>query len=242
MLKLNCDMGESYGVWQMGDDKAIFPYIDMANLACGFHASDPNHINTSVLLAAHYNVDIGAHVSYYDLQGFGRRSIKCSYEEIKSKVIYQLGALFGFTKVHKTQIKYVKPHGALYNDMMQDLHIFEAIVDAISSFDANLKLMILSTSNTSSHETIATKYNIDLLYEVFADRNYTDDGFLVPRSKNNAVIHDINKVLERIQEIQNNSTLTSINGNKLTIKADTICVHSDTDGALEYIKTLKQHI
>jgi UPF0271 protein len=241
-IKLNCDMGESFGIWKMGFDKKIFPHIDMANLACGFHASDPVTIDTSVKRAKKYGVKIGAHVAYNDLVGFGRRTILCSYEEIKAKVLYQLGALDGFCKAHKTKISYVKPHGALYNDMMKNEYIMQAILDAISSYNPKIKLMILSTPNMREYKALAKEYSIKLLYEVFADRNYTDDGYLIQRSEKNAVIKDTEQVVKRIKQLQKHGTITSINNTQLSLKADTICVHGDTKEALEFIKTLKKHI
>ena len=188
-IKLNCDMGESFGIWKMGLDEEIMPYIHLANLACGFHASDAMTMNKSVILAK-YNVIIGAHPAYQDLVGFGRRTMICSLEEIKSIVLYQLGALSAFCKAHGTGVSYVKPHGALYNDMMRDENIFKAVLNAISSFDKNIKLMILSSAKNEAYEYTAKLYSINLIYEVFADRNYNDDGSLVSRMHENAVIHD----------------------------------------------------
>jgi UPF0271 protein len=241
-IKLNCDMGESFGIWKMGFDKKIFPHIDMANLACGFHASDPINIDISVKRAKKYGVKIGAHVSYNDLIGFGRRSILCSYDEIKAKVLYQLGALNGFCQAYNVKISYVKPHGALYNDMMKNEYIMQAILDAINSFNKRIKLMILSTPNNTKYKKLAKEYGIKLLYEVFADRNYTADGFLVPRSEKNAVIKDTQQVIKRIKELQKNSTITSFDNTKLKLKADTICVHGDTKGALDFVKILKKQL
>ena len=143
-IKLNCDMGESFGIWKMGLDEEIMPYIDMANLACGFHASDALTMNKSVLLAKKNNVTIGAHPGYQDLVGFGRRSMSCSDEEISSLVLYQMGALSAFCKAHETCVSYVKPHGGLYHDMMNKENVFKSILSAISSYDKSIKLMILS--------------------------------------------------------------------------------------------------
>jgi UPF0271 protein len=238
-IKLNCDMGESFGIWKMGLDEKIMPYIDMANLACGFHASDAVTMNDSVFLAKKNDVTIGAHPGYQDLVGFGRRSISYSSDEIKAIVIYQMGALSAFCKIHNTQISYVKPHGAMYNDMMKDENILRAILEAISAFDKNIKLMLLSTPNNELCKNIANEYNIELIYEVFADRNYNDDGTLVSRSNENAVIHDINRVKERISTLQENGYLTSANNQKLFIQADSVCVHGDNEKALEFIKLLK---
>ncbi len=240
MIRLNCDMGESFGAWKMGDDEQIMPYISMANLACGFHASDAVTMSRSVELAKKYNVTIGAHPSYQDLVGFGRRSMQCTLEEIKSIVLYQLGALNAFCKAHNTTVSYVKPHGALYNDMMKDENIFKAILSAISSFDKNIKLMVLSKPTYEAFEHTAMLYGISLIYEVFADRNYNDDGSLVSRINPDAVIYDELEVMQRVQILKQRGYIQSINGNKLFLKADTICVHGDGENALSFILALQK--
>ncbi|BFU77002.1 5-oxoprolinase subunit PxpA [Arcobacter sp. 15-2] len=240
MIKLNCDMGESFGIWKMGEDDLIMPYINMANLACGFHSSDSTTMNKSVELAVKHNVTIGAHPSYQDLVGFGRRSIACTEEEISAIILYQIGALSSFCKVHNTNISYVKPHGALYNDMMKDENIFKSILRAIASFDKTIKLMILSTPDYERFENIASFYDIELLYEVFADRNYNDDGSLVSRTQTNAVVHNEEDVISRVKILSKDGYIKSINGKKLPIKADTICVHGDGENALSFIKALKK--
>ncbi|TLP40576.1 5-oxoprolinase subunit PxpA [Arcobacter arenosus] len=242
MVRLNCDMGESFGVWKMGKDEEIIPYIHLANLACGFHASDAVTMNRSVELAKKYNVTIGAHASYNDLLGFGRRSIPCSLEEIKSIVLYQLGALNAFCKSHGTYVSYVKPHGALYNDMMKDENIFKAVLSAISSYDKNIKLMILSKQDNEAYAYTAKMYGIELIYEIFADRNYNDDGTLVSRVNPNSIIEDELDVLQRMKNLIDNGYINSINGNKLFLKVDTICVHGDGNNALNFIRALQKVI
>jgi len=241
-IKLNCDMGESFGIWKMGLDEEIMPYIDMANLACGFHAGDATTMNKSVILAKKHKVRIGAHPAYQDLVGFGRRSISSSEEEITSMVIYQISALRGFCIVHDTYVSYIKPHGALYNDMMKDERIFRAILSAISSFDKNINLMILSSPKNKEYESVANEYKISLLYEVFADRNYNDDGTLVSRVDNNAVIHDESEVINRIITLKEKGFLNSITGKELFLRTDTICVHGDNEKALDFIKILRKAI
>ena len=239
-LKLNCDMGEGYGVYAMGRDEEIMPYIDMANLACGFHAADPVMMHRSIQLAKAEHVAIGAHPSFPDLQGFGRREMSCSTEEIVAMVLYQCGALEGLCKSHDQKISYVKPHGALYNVMMKDLEVFKAICKAISKYDATLPLMILSTSQNDRFKTIAGKYNIHLLYEIFADRAYTEEGYLVARSEKGAVLSNEEDVLERAKLLMETGTIKTITGKKIALKADTLCVHADTKNALELIKTLRR--
>ena len=239
-IKLNCDMGESFGIWKMGLDEEIMPYVDMANLACGFHASDPLTMTKAVILAMKHQVEIGAHPGYQDLVGFGRRSMLCSLEEIKAIVIYQIGALAGICKSHNTHISYVKPHGALYNDMMKDENIFKAILSGISSYNKELKLMILSSSKNEEYSSIAMNYGISLYYEVFADRNYNDDGSLVARSNENAVIHDEFEVMDRITLLKENGYLYSINKQRLFLRPHTICVHGDNEQALEFVKNIRK--
>lgn len=238
-IKLNCDMGESFGVWQMGLDELIMPHISLANLACGFHASDSLNMDKTVELAKNHGVTIGAHPSYQDLVGFGRRSLNCSPQEIESKVLYQLGALHSFCLKHQTKISYVKPHGALYNDMMKDEKILKAILKAVNLFDNKLKLMVLSSAKNEKYETMAKEFDIELLYEVFLDRNYENDGSLVSRTSQNAVIHDVQNVINRVKLLQEHGYIESITKEKLYLKVDTLCVHGDTKEAIDFILTIK---
>jgi UPF0271 protein len=214
------------------------PYIQMANLACGFHASDPVTMHKSVKLCKEHNIEIGCHPSYPDLVGFGRRNMQCSMEEIVSLVLYQLGALSAICKSYDVQVSYVKPHGALYNTMMRDEEVFRSITKAIAKFDTKLKLMILSSSKNDAYAEIAKKYNIALLYEVFADRAYTDEGLLVPRGEKNAVISNKEEVKKRAKQLMTKGFFKSINGKKLKLQADALCVHGDTKSALKLVKSL----
>lgn len=238
-ILLNCDMGESFGIWKMGLDEKIMPHISLANLACGFHASDALNMNKTVELAKKHDVLIGAHPSYHDLVGFGRRSIKHTIEEIESIVLYQLGALHSFCQKHNTKLSYIKPHGALYNDMMKDMEIYQAILEAIKAYDSSLKLMILSSNQNETFQKKADEYGIELLYEAFLDRNYLNDGSLVPRTSEDAVIHNVEKVIERIKILQKHGYIESIDKEKLHLKVDTLCVHGDTDEALNFILKIK---
>ena len=241
-IRLNCDMGESFGIWKMGNDEEIMPYIDMANLACGFHASDAVTMSRSVILAKKFNVTIGAHPSYNDLLGFGRRTMLCSLEEIKSIILYQLGALNAFCRANGTTLSYVKPHGALYHDMMRDENIFKAILNAVSSFNKNIKVMVLSGAKNDEYEYTAKLYEIGLIFEVFADRNYNDDGTLVSRLHENAIIHDELDVMSRVVNLKERRYITSVNGQKLFLKCDSICVHGDNEKALEFIKSVRKSL
>lgn len=238
-IKLNCDMGESFGVWKMGSDEALFPYIDMANLACGFHAGDPVTIKNSVRLAKEHGVLVGAHVAYHDLVGFGRRSLACSPEEIEAKILYQMGALSAFCRAEGTVLSYVKPHGALYNDMMKDVKIFEALLRGIGAFDSSLKLMILSTPENTLYEKKAETYGLELLYETFADRNYDNEGYLIPRSHPDALLHEHDEVMQRITLLKEQGVIQSLKGKKLELKADSVCVHGDNESALELVRLIR---
>ena len=237
-IKLNCDMGESFGIYKMGLDEEIMPFIDMANLACGFHASDPVTMHKSIKNAKEQGVEIGCHPAYPDLVGFGRREMSCSQEEIVSFILYQLGALDALCKSYRQKVTYVKPHGALYNSMMKDEAIFKAIAKAISKYDSSIKLMILSSTQNSYYQALAQKYKIELLYEVFADRAYTDEGLLVSRSKSGAVLSDEKEVIERAKLLFEKSILKTINGKELKLEVDSICVHGDNESALKLIKSL----
>ncbi|PHS40684.1 MAG: hypothetical protein COB07_04025 [Sulfurovum sp.] len=237
-IKLNCDMGESFGVHKMGLDEQIMPYIDMANLACGFHTGDPVTMHQSIKEAKANGVSIGAHPSYPDLVGFGRREMNCSVEEIISLVIYQSGALNALCQSYDVKIDYIKPHGALYNSMMKDMEVFKAIVKAVSKYNKNIKLMILSTAHNDEYASMADKYGISLLYEVFADRAYQDDGTLVPRSMKGAVLSSEEEIVQRAKLLQKEGCIKTINGKKLLLQADTLCVHGDNAQALSIIQAL----
>lgn len=238
-MKLNCDAGESFGSWKMGLDEAVLAYVDMANFACGYHAGDPLIMDASIKLALKHGVQIGAHPAYPDLMGFGRRSMACSLEEVEAMVIYQIGALYGFVKANGATLSYVKPHGGLYNDMMKDVRIFKAIAKAVARFDANLKLMMLSMVDTSAYEAVARECGIELLYEVFADRAYDEQGLLVPRSQKGSVIHDVDAVVTRLKLLQNEGVLETISGKRIALKVDTLCVHGDNEAAVNLVKTLR---
>lgn len=242
MIRLNCDLGESFGPWKMGMDEAVMPHIDMANIACGFHASDPITMQRTVALAKQHGVTIGAHPGYPDLVGFGRRSLVCSPEEISAFVTYQIGALVAIAAAQGVEVEYVKPHGALYNDMMAHEHIFLAILKAVSDYNKELKLMILSSLKNERYNELTAPLGVGLLYEVFADRAYTDEGFLVSRAKEGAVIHSVDVVKARIDLLHKESALITETGKKISLKADALCVHGDNQKALDLIVTLREYL
>lgn len=237
-ITLNCDMGESYGHWTVGADEQIMPWIDMANIACGFHASDPKVMAKTIALAKHYHVDVGAHPAYQDLQGFGRRSIPHTCAQITELVAYQVGALLGIAKLKNAKIKYVKPHGALYNDMIADKAIFEAIVEAVSLF--GLPLMTLATPNNQIYLDIADKYDVPLLFEAFADRAYQTNGSLVPRNQTGAVYHNADDIFNQAMQLSNYGSVTTLSGETLQLEVDTLCVHGDNPTSIALIQRLSQ--
>lgn len=241
-MKLNCDLGE----FKDNNDAEIMPYIDMANIACGFHGSDALTIKKTVQLAAQHQVTIGAHPSYPDSENFGRQSMSLSSNDLIAVIQYQVGALQALCYVENTQVRYVKPHGALYNDMMKNTAIFTDICRAIAQLNQNssqpLALMIQAVKNTAAFEKIATEYDIALYFEAFADRVYQDNGLLVSRSEEGAVLHDHQAVIERCKKLINNEPLLSINQKPLEFHLDALCVHGDTPNALAMLKALRETI
>ena len=243
MIKLNCDLGESYGNWQMGNDEAIMPYIDMANIACGFHASDPFVMSKTVELAMQNDVSIGAHPGYPDLQGFGRRAMAFSQQEITQLVLYQVGALEAICQANGTKIDYVKPHGALYNTMMVDKNVRSGILEAVkqlSTWNEPLPLLVLANGEATVIAEHAAEYSVPLLYEAFADRAYTDEGNLVPRSIAGAVLESDEQIEKHIQGLVERQEVVSISGKVIPIVANTICVHGDNSHALESVKKIRE--
>jgi UPF0271 protein len=230
-MKLNADIGENYGKWTVGDDAQIIPLIDQANIACGYHAGDALTMQATIALAFKHKVEIGAHVSYPDLQGFGRRSMQLGHLEVVAMVHAQMAVLEGMAKCQGASTRFVKPHGAMYNDMMKQTHLFESIVSAIGSYHSPHVLVIQAVPKMSSFVEIAAKYSVQLRCEAFADRAYTADGWLVSRSKPNAVLSE-QKSLQQVRAMLSGDTIFSQCKQALCLKIDTICVHSDTPNAL----------
>ena len=240
-MKLNCDLGESFGSWTMGLDEQVMPHIDQANIACGFHAGDPLVMQKTLALAKKHNVSIGAHPGYPDLVGFGRRSINCSTEELIALVMYQVAAIDGVAKSIGLDLEYVKPHGALYNDMMAKKEVREAILRALQSYHRPLKLMLQATPNIEQHKEEAKQYGIAVLSEAFADRCYDDDGKLLSRTKTGAV-HNKEKMLAQVKQLKEHGCVTTINGEILTLNADSLCVHGDNIEGVQAIESIRELI
>ena len=240
-LQLNCDLGESFGSWTMGMDAAVMPYIDQASIACGFHAGDPMVIRKTLALAKAHHVVIGAHPSYPDLVGFGRRSMQCSSEEIISLMHYQIAAIDGMAASAGLTLDYVKPHGALYNDMMAKPDVRDAIMASLSEYHRPLTLMLQATLQNAEHQSAAERFGLNLCFEAFADRCYDDDGRLLARSKPDAV-HSKEKMLAQVQQLANEESVTTINGNTLKLQADTLCVHGDNKAGVQAIQDIRELI
>ena len=237
-MKLNCDLGESYGSWQMGLDAEVMPHIDMANIACGFHAGDADVMARTLALAKQHGVVIGAHPSYPDLQGFGRRSMALSHSEIVNCMRYQIAALDGMALSAGVTLSYVKPHGALYNDMMAKPAVFAAVLDAVAGFYKPLKLMILATARQQEFAALAKAQGVSLLFEAFADRRYTDEGTLTPRSQAGAVLH-ADDMLAQVRQLVTQGTVTTASGQLLALQADTLCVHGDNQAAIAQVQQIR---
>lgn len=237
-MLLNCDIGESYGNWRMPMDAELMPHIDQANVACGFHAGDPLTIATTLALAAEHGVTVGAHPAYPDLVGFGRRSMALSPEELRSALHYQIAALEGMARTAGVTVAYVKPHGALYNDMMANEGIRETVMEAVSAYPTGLALMLQATPNAAAHIQEAEDYGLPLLFEAFADRCYDDDGALLSRRKPGAV-HTRERMLAQVGQLVNEGTITSVSGHTLRLQVDTLCVHGDNAEGVAAIRDIR---
>lgn len=238
-LLLNCDIGESFGAWTMGLDAEVMPHIDCANIACGFHASDPSIMRRTVALAVQHEVRIGAHPAYPDLVGFGRRSMACSAQEVEDMLLYQIGALDGICRAEGTRVSYVKPHGALYNDMMRKPELLRAVMRAVRLYDPGLPLMLMSVRDNGAAEALAREEGIALWFETFADRAYDGDGFLVARSLPGAVHHDSEQVIAQAVALASGQALTASDGSPLVLRADSLCVHGDNASSVAAVQRIR---
>jgi UPF0271 protein len=219
------------------------PYIDQANIACGFHASDPANMVKTIKLACQHHVEIGAHPSYPDKENFGRLSMNLDSNELIAIIQYQVAALQNLCANENTQVSYVKPHGALYNDMMADLAIFSNVCQAINQSSSllpdKMSLMIQALPDQQAFIDIAQQWQVPLIFEAFADRAYQDNGLLVSRQQKNAVLLDEQIVVKRMAHLAAHQQLLSINDKALTLNVDSICVHGDNSAAIKLIKALR---
>ena len=228
-IDLNSDLGEGYGAWKMGDDAAMLGIVSSANVACGFHAGDPLGILATLREAAARGVAIGAHVSYPDRVGFGRRPMDVASAELSADVIYQIGALQGLCAAAGTRVTYVKPHGALYNTIAGDARQAAAVIDAIKAIDPALILMGLAGAPILAQ---AREAGLTTVAEAFADRAYTPAGTLVSRREAGAVLHDPDLIAARMLRLATEGVIEAVDGSTLHLQADSICVHGDSPGAV----------
>lgn len=236
-INLNSDLGESFGQYIIGNDDVMFDHIVSANIACGFHAGDPVVMQRTVERALEKQIELGAHPGLPDLSGFGRRNLDISPEEAKAVVTYQIGALLGFIKAKGGKLHHVKPHGALYNMAASDKLLAQAIAEAVYEIDSDLVLVGLAGS-----ALVEAGKNIGLktASEVFADRTYTNEGKLVSRKEKNSMIHDKEQAVKQVLQIILDGYVTAIDGTRVEIEADTICIHGDTAESIEFAIHLRQ--
>lgn len=238
-IDLNSDLGESFGPWPMGDDTAMLDIVTSANIACGFHAGDPAGILRVLREAASRGVVIGAHVGYRDLVGFGRRNMDPSSDELVADTIYQIGALQGLAKAAGTSVRYVKPHGALYNTIANDARQAADVISGIKAVDPSLVLMALAGAPIVQQ---ARDAGLTVVCEAFADRAYDPKGNLVSRRLPGSVIHDPQEVARRMLAMIAGEGIVAIDGTRIHIEAQSICIHGDTPAAVAIARTLRNAI
>jgi UPF0271 protein len=235
-IDLNSDLGESLGAWRMGDDAALLAIVSSANVACGFHAGDPAGILQTLRAAGARGVVVGAHVSYPDLAGFGRRNMDVASADLRADVIYQVGALQGLAAAAGTTVRYVKPHGALYNTIAHDERQAHDVIAALLALDPRLVLVGLAGSPLLGWARAA---GLRVVAEAFADRAYTPQGTLVSRREPGAVLHDPQEIAARMLRLATGGVVTAIDGSTVRIEADSICVHGDSPGAVETARQVR---
>lgn len=237
MLDLNCDLGESFGPWQMGRDEELMQYVTSVNIACGLHAGDPLHMKQTVRRATDLGLHIGAHPGYPDLQGFGRRPMRLSAEEVYAFVLYQIGALHAFVQACGARLHHVKPHGALYNQAATDGECAQALAEAVRDFDSGIILMGLSGSALTA---AGRQAGLPVWEEAFADRAYLDDGTLASRHLPGSVYHAVAPALDQVSSLLHTQSIRSLYGKLIPLRADTICIHGDNPAAIDIAKAIVQ--
>lgn len=233
-MKLNCDLGENLDGQGVELDAQLMPFIDQANIACGFHAGDAWVASNVLDLAAKHGVTIGAHPSYPDRKNFGRKSMQLDPKELIANLHYQIGGLDALAKGKGLALSYVKPHGALYNDMTVDSEVRYTVMRAIASYSADLALMILSTSAYAKHKAEADDLGLKLIAEVFADRCYDDDECLLGR-EHDAALHDESAILAQVRQLVAKGSVSTLSGKELFLAVDSICVHADNPASIKTI-------
>ena len=238
-IDLNCDMGESFGAWHMGNDGAVLEHVTSANVACGFHAGDPRTMRATVKAALARGVAVGAHPGFPDLQGFGRRAMTLSSSEAYDTVLYQIGALAGFAQAAGGRLSHVKAHGMLYNMAAKDATLALAIAQAVRDFDRELVFFGLAGSELVR---AAEKAGLRAAGEVFADRSYQDDGSLTPRSQPGAMIEDVDVAVAQVKRMVLEGVVRSVSGKDVPVKADTLCIHGDQPGAAAFAARIRDEM
>ena len=238
-IDLNCDMGESFGLYRLGNDEALMPHITSANIACGFHAGDPLVMDATVCLAAHHGVGVGAHPGFLDLQGFGRRSMDLSTDEVEAFVLYQVAALSGFARAAGVELAHVKPHGALYNMAAQDGAMAEAIARAVPRFSRDLVLVGLAGSRLVE---AGLEAGLRVASEAFADRAYNVDGSLRSRRLPGAVLESPDKAAAQAVRLARDGVAIAYSGEEVAVEANTLCIHGDTPTALEIVRAVRREL
>ncbi|MGE7983315.1 5-oxoprolinase subunit PxpA [Solibacillus sp. NPDC093137] len=238
-VDINCDLGESFGRYKLGEQEEILRYVTSANIACGFHAGDPSVMRETVELAIKNNVQIGAHPGLPDLNGFGRREMNISWQEAYDLIVYQIGALQGFLTAKGVMMQHVKPHGALYNMAAVNEELADAIAKAVYDVSPELLLYGLASSQLTA---AGEKYGLHTVHEVFADRTYQADGTLTSRAMPNALITDEAKAIAQIIEMVKEGTVTSVQQTKVALQAHSICVHGDGEHAVQFAKRARQEL
>lgn len=239
IIDINCDMGESFGHFKIGNDEALFPLIQSCNIACGFHGGDPFHIENTIKNALKYGLKIGAHPSYPDLAGFGRRKMDIPKAALKAILKYQIAALKGMTESLGGRISYVKPHGALYNFAANNEEETLTIIAAIQEIDPDLKLMGLAGSVT---EKVAIQHKIPFLAEAFGDRKYMENGTLMSRSEEGSVIENPAEAAAQIWSITQQNQVVTASGKRIPIHAQSICIHGDNPAAVEILSAFRSMV
>jgi UPF0271 protein len=239
-IDLNCDVGESFGNYKLGMDEDVIPLISSANIACGFHAGDPAVMKRTIRLARQNGVAAGAHPGFPDLIGFGRRYMDVTLEEIQDYVTYQIGALQAFASAQGLTLQHVKPHGALYNQAVHNLEIWDAVAESIAAIDPRLILFVQAGPWRKTLESIGAKHGIRLAFEFFGDRQYNPDGTLVSRRESGAVIRDHQQVAQKVLKMVNRGTVTCKDGTEIKLSAETICVHGDNPSALDLVGKIRE--
>ena len=233
---LNSDLGESFGAYKIGADDLIIPLVSSANIACGWHAGDPLVMTKAVALAKQYGVSIGAHPGYPDLMGFGRRNMNVTPAEVKAYIQYQVGALSAFCRAAGVKLHHVKPHGSMYNMAGADYKLARAVAEAVAEIDDSLILLALSGSEMIR---AANEIGLPCASEVFADRNYEEDGSLRARSKPDSIIQDEEECISRVLRMVKEGKVTAVTGRDIDIRADSICVHGDNPKALAFVQRIR---